>query len=70
MSECWLMKHGRCCCQCKYRLRLLDHHCFPANQLVGRVCIAFSQCEGEDVAYLDDFEHGLCELYAARGQAE
>lgn len=66
-SECWLTKHPEwagCCCRCKYRLRLQDHDGFPAGRVLrGWVCIAFSQCEGEPVAYLGDFEHGLCELY-------
>lgn len=58
--------HGGCCCQCKYRLRAFDHDSFLRRAQMGWACIAFAFMEGEDIAYIGEFEHGMCELYEAR----
>ena len=60
MRECMLEEYGRCCCQCKYRLEAHDH---PMGSKTGWACIAFAFEEGEPIAYIGDFEHGLCELF-------
>lgn len=64
--ECVLESHpqyGGCCCQCKFRLRALDHQ---SDRQIGWACVAFAFMEGEDIAYLGDFEHGICELFMQR----
>lgn len=60
MSKCLLEKHGRCCCQCKFRLEAHDH---PMGSKIGWACIAFAFMEGEPIAYIGDFEHGICEMF-------
>lgn len=68
MSECELGHRGQicCCCNCKFRLRLLDHARFPHKHPVGWACAGFVFMEGEDVVFMGDFEHGLCELHGSR----
>ena len=63
MSKCMLEEHDCCCCQCKYRLRALRHPdgIYTAND--SWACIAFAFEEGEPIAYIGDFEHGICELF-------
>ena len=71
MSKCWLEKHPKyksCCCICKYQLRAFDNE-NPSEQ-IGWACIAFAFEEGEAIAYIGDFEHGLCELYAPHKERE
>jgi hypothetical protein len=67
MGKCAL-EHSEtgCCCTCKHRLRALSHDSFPSSEQIGWACIGFAFMEGEDIAYIGDFEHGLCELYAKR----
>lgn len=62
MRDCQLDKHGECCCQCRFRLLALTH---PCGGQIGWACIAFAFMEGEDIAYIGDFEHGMCELFRA-----
>ena len=62
MSKCMLEKHDGCCCRCKYRLEARDH---PMGSKMGWACIAFAFKGGEPIAYLGDFEHGMCELFEA-----
>ena len=61
VRKCWLEKHGSCCCECKFRLRALDHE---TDESLGYACVAFM--EWEDIAYVGDFEHGMCELFTRR----
>ena len=57
-------EHGGCCCKCRFRLRAFSH---PYQSLMGWACIAFvfagNKGKGWDVAYIGDFEHGMCELF-------
>ena len=68
-SECWKPAHdGKCCCNCKYRLKL--HYCGCGNPKCTSgskehakfeyVCLAF--WPGERLACAWD-AHGLCEVY-------
>ncbi len=61
-------EHGGCCCQCRYRLEALPQLGDPLKFYVPNKawpCIAFALCEGEGIAYIGDFEHGMCELFAS-----
>jgi len=65
-EQCWVQKHpeyGSCCCQCKYRLRAIKHE---SDEQLGWACIAFALCGGEDIAYIGNFEHGMCELFTRK----
>ena len=67
--KCQLVEHqefNSCCCKCKFRLRAMEHVFFPQRQRTGWACIAFAFMEGEDIAWIGDFEHGMCELYTPR----
>ena len=71
IEQCQLLAHpeyNMCCCGCKFRLRAFEN-LHPDTQ-IGWACIAFAFMEGEDVAYIGDFEHGGCELYTARNSQE
>ena len=56
-------EHDGCCCQCKYRLRTRSH---PHGDQIGWACFALAFMEGENIAYLGEFEHGMCELFTRR----
>lgn len=57
---------NQCCCICKWRLEAHMHKQFPHTEQFGWVCIGFAFMEGVPIAYLGDFEHGLCELFSHR----
>src|SRR3972149_8788462 len=62
IEKCWLRKHPEfhgCCCQCRFRLRAFAQATSTAMQN-SWICIAFA--EGADVAFVGNFQHGLCEL--------
>src|SRR3989304_8940645 len=64
-EECWLRKHPEfhgCCCQCRFRLRAFPQATSTAMQNIW-ICIAFA--EGADVAFVGNFQHGICELFDA-----
>ena len=66
MARCELKKYpeyNRCCCVCRWRLEAHRHNAFPKKEQIGWVCVGFAFMEGEPMAYLGDFEHGLCELF-------
>ena len=69
---CQLEVCGRCCCTCRWRLRALDQESFPRVGVVGKgwACVGWAFVEAEPVAYIGDFEHGLCELYQRRGELD
>ena len=55
-----------CCCKCCYRLKALNQLGDPLGLVIPNdawACIAFAFCEGEGIAYVGDFEHGMCELF-------
>ena len=57
---------SQCCCICKWRLGVYAHEKFPRREPLGWVCVGFAFMEADPVAYLGDFEHGLCELFQRR----
>ena len=66
-SGCLLDRYSECCCQCKFRLRALRKP--PPFEQFAWACIACAIAEGEDVVYVGDFEHGICELFQHRNSA-
>lgn len=69
-SKCCLATHpefGGCCCRCRYRLRALKHDRGPDIPDNTWACIVFAFMEGkrDAIAYIGDFEHGMCELFTA-----
>ena len=68
MDKCCLETHPEfngCCCKCRYRLHALSHYRNTGVPIPDGTwaCIAFAFMEGEDIAYIGDFEHGICELF-------
>lgn len=69
MTKCCLETHpelGGCCCRCRYRLKALKQlHDSLGVDIPDDAwaCIAFAFCEGEGIAYIGSFEHGMCELF-------
>lgn len=68
MNNCLLETHpeyGGCCCKCKFRLRAFAHSTHSVSECIPGhwICIAFAFYEGEDIGYVGDFEHGMCELF-------
>ncbi len=52
--------NATCCCNCKYRLKLLGSFESGDFPQIGLVCVVFAF---EGIAYKGDFEHGSCELF-------
>lgn len=68
MADCCLETHPEfngCCCKCRYRLRAETHCDVLSPELPDNAwaCIAFAFMEGEPIAYIGNFEHGMCELF-------
>lgn len=64
-SECQLPgKYRECCCTCHHRLRVLE--VTIGQKQIGWACIVAWDVYNEDIVYVGDFEHGLCEIYKPR----
>jgi len=56
-------KHGGCCCQCKLRVETIAQ--WTDNQ-VGWACAGPIKVHDENIVYVGEFEHGMCELFTTR----
>ena len=54
---------NECCCYCKYRVRTFAQ---GTGEQIGWACIAFVFKEGEDIVFVGDFKHGICELFSPK----
>jgi len=63
----------QCCCKCKYQLSLIQT---ASNKLIFKetneptllyACTIPHVMDNEFLAYIQDHEHGLCEMYKGKG---